>query len=94
MPTSSTSSQVGDQGLPAVLGVEEPGRVDVVAGGQRLEVTGDRIRDPDLVVDRDGADLGGRLPSTVTVELGLGAGRDGELADRSPSSAIDSNWSM
>ena len=67
--------EVGEQRLPAVLGIEELGRIDVVAGGQRLEVARDRIGDPHLVVDGDRAEARGEVVVDRDLELGLGLAR-------------------
>jgi hypothetical protein len=61
-------------------GIEEARRVDVVARRQRLEVARHRVRDPDLVVDRDGADARREVGVDRHAELGLGAGGHRELA--------------
>ena len=72
--------EVGEQRLPAVLRVEELRGVDVVTGGQGLEVARDGVGDPHLVLDGDGAEACGEVVVDRHLELGLGLARDAELA--------------
>jgi hypothetical protein len=50
--------QPGEQRSPPELRIEERRRVEVVAGGERLEHAGHRVRQPNRVVDRDRTELG------------------------------------
>ena len=72
--------ELGEQRLPAVLRIEELRGVDVVPGGQGLEVARHGVGDPHLVGDGDRAETCGEVVVHRHLELGLCLAWNAELA--------------